>query len=80
MAIIHDALPAFDVAEVRAYIESQDAEGTKQAREMIDHINRILFDDVLGALKDKFGRNRRRLVAEGRAQERTQRVRQAIQR
>ncbi|KRQ98844.1 DGQHR domain-containing protein [Bradyrhizobium valentinum] len=55
MAIIHDALPAFDVAEVRAYIESQDAEGTKQAREMIDHINRILFDDVLGALKDKFG-------------------------
>ena len=40
---------------MRAYIESQDAEGTKQAREMIDQINRILFNDVLGALKDKFG-------------------------
>jgi DGQHR domain-containing protein len=55
MAIIYDAIPGFDVAEVKAYIESQDAEGTKQAREMIDNINRILFNDVIETLKDKHG-------------------------
>ena len=55
MAIIRDTLPAFDLPEVRAYLESQDAEGTKQAKDMIDEINRILFDDVLGTLKEKFG-------------------------
>jgi DNA sulfur modification protein DndB len=55
MAIIHESTPKFDVAEVKAYIESQDAEGTKQAREMIDNINRILFNDVIETLKDKHG-------------------------
>jgi DNA sulfur modification protein DndB len=58
MAIINDANPAFDLPEVRAYIESQDAEGTKQAKDMIDEINRILFDDVLNTLKSKFGEAR----------------------
>jgi DNA sulfur modification protein DndB len=40
---------------LKDWIESQDAEGTKQAREMIDDINRILFDDVLDTLKNEFG-------------------------
>jgi DGQHR domain-containing protein len=55
MAIIGEAIPDFDLPEVRAYLESQDAEGTKQAKEMIDEINRIIFDDVLHTLKAKFG-------------------------
>jgi DNA sulfur modification protein DndB len=55
MAIIGEAIPAFDLPEVRAYLDSQDAEGTKQAKDMIDEINRIVFDDVLTTLKAKFG-------------------------
>ena len=55
MAIIYEAIPSFDLPEVREYLESQDAEGTKRAKDMIDEINRILFDDVLQTLKRKYG-------------------------
>lgn len=55
MAIISDAIPKFDLPEVRQYLEDQDAEGTKRAKEMIDDINRILFSDVIGKLKEKYG-------------------------
>jgi DGQHR domain-containing protein len=55
MAIIHEDVPSFDLPEVRAYIASQDAVGTKQAKDMIDEINLILFDDVLRTLKQKYG-------------------------
>ncbi len=58
MAIIYEAMPSFDLKEVRDYIESQDAEGTKRAKDMIDEINRILFDDVLKTLKAKYGEAR----------------------
>lgn len=55
MAIIYEAVPSFDLKEVREYLESQDVEGTKQAKDMIDEINRILFNDVLATLKAKYG-------------------------
>jgi DGQHR domain-containing protein len=55
MAIIYDAMPSFDLKEVRDYIESQDAEGTKRAEGMINEINRILFEDVIRRLKEKYG-------------------------
>ena len=55
MAMIYEAIPSFDLPEVREYLESQDAEGTKRAKDMIDEINRILFDDVLTTLKAKYG-------------------------
>lgn len=55
MAIIYEAIPSFDVKEVKEYIDSQDAEGTRRAKDMIDDINRILFDDVLSTLKKKYG-------------------------
>lgn len=55
MAIIYESNPKFDVAEVKEYLENQDAEGTRRAKEMIDEINRILFADVLNRLKDKYG-------------------------
>jgi hypothetical protein len=58
MAIIHEALPSFDLKEVREYIESQDAEGTKQAKDKIDDINRIVFNNVLETLKAKYGEAR----------------------
>lgn len=58
MAIIGEAQGDFDLPEVRAYLETQDAEGTKQAKDMIDEINTILFKDVLDVLKDKFGEAR----------------------
>ena len=55
MAIIGEANSEFDLPEVRAYLESQDAEGTKQAKDMIDEINRIVFADVLATLKAHYG-------------------------
>jgi DGQHR domain-containing protein len=55
MAIIYDALPNFDVKEVRDYIDSQDAEGTKVAREMIEEIETILFADITTTLKGRYG-------------------------
>jgi DGQHR domain-containing protein len=58
MAIIQAADSSFDLPEIRQYIESQDAAGTRQARVMIDEINQILFDDVLITLKAKFGEER----------------------
>lgn len=55
MAIISESVPQFAPAEVKAYLDSQDAEGTKRAKDMIDEINRILFSDVLSTLKAKYG-------------------------
>lgn len=58
MAIIHSAKGnKFDLPEVTEWIHSQDAEGTKQAREMINQINEILFKNVVETLKTKFGEN-----------------------
>lgn len=60
MAIIHSAKEGeFDSVEVREWVQSQDAQGTKQAGGMIDEINRILFKDVVETLKTKFGSNER---------------------
>ncbi|HEX9963817.1 MAG TPA: DGQHR domain-containing protein [Allosphingosinicella sp.] len=55
MAIIFEAIPGFDLPEVKAYLDSQDAEGTRRAKEMIDEIDRILFDDILATLKARYG-------------------------
>jgi len=55
MALIYGAKSDFDLPEVREWIESQDAEGTKQAREMIDEITGIIFADVIARLKEQFG-------------------------
>jgi DGQHR domain-containing protein len=55
MAIIYDAMPAFDLPEIKKYIENQDAEGTKRAKDMIDEINHILFEDVIARVKEKYG-------------------------
>jgi DGQHR domain-containing protein len=45
----------FAPSEVQDWVQSQDAQGTKQAGEMIDEINRILFRDVVDTLTAKYG-------------------------
>lgn len=55
MSIIYESNPAFSLPEVVAYMNSRDTDGTKQAKEMTDDINRILFEDVIARLKEKYG-------------------------
>ena len=55
MAIIGSAMPDFDLPEIKAYLNSQDAAGTERARDMIVEINQILFDDVVTTLRSKYG-------------------------
>lgn len=58
MAIVASAKPAFDLPEIRDYLESQDAAGTEQARDMILEIHKILYDDVVSTLKAHYGETR----------------------
>jgi DGQHR domain-containing protein len=55
MAIIYEANPNFDLPEVKAYLDSQDIEGTRRAKVMIDAINEVVFEDVVKKLRDHYG-------------------------
>jgi hypothetical protein len=55
MGIINDAKPEFNNKELQDYTSSRDKEGTNIARQLIDEINLILFDDVLNKLKESYG-------------------------
>jgi DNA sulfur modification protein DndB len=55
MSIIHEADPTFRTRELTEYINNQDVEGTKQAKDLLDEINRVIFDDVIERLKAKYG-------------------------
>lgn len=55
MAIIGSAKSDFDLPEIRAYLDSQDAAGTELARDMIVEINQILYDDVVTTLRAQYG-------------------------
>ncbi len=55
MAIVASERPDFDLPEIKAYLNSQDAAGTEQARDMILEIHKILYDDVVSTLKAHFG-------------------------
>lgn len=55
MAIVASAKPEFDLPEIKAYLDSQDAAGTEEARDMILEIHKILYDDVVSTLKAKYG-------------------------
>lgn len=54
-SIIHESIPDFDLPEVVEYMNSRDVAGTKQAKDMIDNINRIIFENVIATLKIKYG-------------------------
>ena len=53
--LVHEGMPSYAPKEVLEYMASRDLQGTKEAKEMIDEINRILFEDVIGELKQKHG-------------------------
>lgn len=55
LAIVAAARADFDLPEVKAYLDSQDAAGTEQARGMILEIHRILYDDILATLRAHYG-------------------------
>ncbi|MER9473750.1 DGQHR domain-containing protein [Mesorhizobium sp. M0520] len=55
MALINEARPDFSPPEVVAYVNSRDIEGTKEAKGMIDEMNKIIYDDVLERLPKKYG-------------------------
>ena len=55
MAIINETLPEFTTPELADYMNSRDIEGTKEAKEMIDTINDIVFRDVIAALQAHYG-------------------------
>lgn len=56
MAIINASKKhEFAPREVREWIEGQDAEGTKRAGELINEINKIIRQDIIDTLTEKFG-------------------------
>lgn len=55
MAIVASTRPDFDLPEIKAYLDSQDAAGTEQARDMILEIHKILYDDVVSTLRAHYG-------------------------
>jgi DNA sulfur modification protein DndB len=56
MAIINTAKGKdFAPREVQEWTESQDAQGTKRAGELIDEVNKIIRQDIIDTLTAKFG-------------------------
>ena len=55
MAVINEALPSFVTPDLMAYLNTRDVEGTKQAKDYIDEMNRIIFDDVISTLQSHYG-------------------------
>ncbi|MBY3090184.1 DGQHR domain-containing protein [Rhizobium laguerreae] len=55
MAIVASARSDFNLPEIKQYLDSQDAAGTEQAREMILKIHKVLYDDVVATLKSHYG-------------------------
>jgi len=55
MAVINEARPAFTTPDLTAYLSTRDVEGTKQAKDYIDEMNRIIFEDVITTLQTHYG-------------------------
>ncbi|MGA1854987.1 DGQHR domain-containing protein [Azospirillum sp. 11R-A] len=55
MGIIAESKPEFSTVELKEYMDSRDKEGTSVARDLIDKINAILFEDVLTNLQKHYG-------------------------
>lgn len=58
MGIISESKPEFSNKELQEYLSGRDVEGTKIARELIDEVNVILFEDVIDKLKKHFGEDK----------------------
>ncbi|MCW2249245.1 DGQHR domain-containing protein [Azospirillum fermentarium] len=55
MGIIHDAIPQFTSKDLTEYLKDRDEKGTQEADLIIKDINKILYNDVIARLKQKFG-------------------------
>ena len=55
MAVISEVVPAFTTPELTHYLSTRDVEGTKQAKDYIDEMNRIIFQDVISTLQSHYG-------------------------
>lgn len=58
MCMINENFPDFYTKETQAYMASQDAQGTVEAREMINKINEIIYNDVTSKLKEHYGESK----------------------
>ena len=65
MQYIHKSKPEFNPSGLKEYIDSQDYEGTKEARDLIDKIQRMLFENVFDKLKKHFGEKESEWWAQG---------------
>jgi DGQHR domain-containing protein len=65
MQYIHKSKPEFNPTGLKEYIDSQDYEGTKEARDLIDNIQRMLFEKVFNRLKQNFGEKESEWWAQG---------------
>jgi DNA sulfur modification protein DndB len=55
MSIINERKSKFMTPELENYINTQDFEGTKQARMLLSEIEEIIFEDVISKIKNKYG-------------------------
>jgi DGQHR domain-containing protein len=65
MQYIHKSKPEFNPSGLKEYIDSQDYEGTKEARDLIDNVQRMLFEKVFNRLKKNFGEKEPQWWAQG---------------
>jgi DNA sulfur modification protein DndB len=55
MAIINESNPTFTSPDLINYLRTRDVEGTREAKDFIDEINVIIFEDVIKTLKEHYG-------------------------
>ena len=55
MAIINESNPTFTSPDLVNYLRTRDVEGTREAKDFIDEINVIIFEDVIKTLKEHYG-------------------------
>ncbi len=63
--IINRGKPDFNPPSLQKYRQSRDVEGTKEASENINDIERMLFVFVIGTLKENYGTDRKKWWTEG---------------
>ncbi len=55
MGIIHETISEFTNKDLEDYLKNRDEKGTQEAGQLINEINKILYDDIIARLKTKFG-------------------------
>jgi len=55
MSLISEAKSGFNPPKVAAHMANRDVQGTKEAKDKIDYMNSVIFEDVLHRLQEKYG-------------------------